>query len=88
MPTTTAGAHPKPEGVPIRNRFQKCGGTDDPEPTLGHAETLAQYGKRINRDPCMLPESHIARQRPLGSDLGFLDQNLAHCKLRALCETA
>ncbi|MGI9494265.1 MAG: cobalamin-independent methionine synthase II family protein [Geminicoccaceae bacterium] len=47
MLTTTIGAYPKPENVPIKDWFQKDGGTDDSEPTSGYAETLAQYGERI-----------------------------------------
>jgi 5-methyltetrahydropteroyltriglutamate--homocysteine methyltransferase len=47
MLTTTIGAYPKPEDVPIRDWFQKEGGTDTPEPTAGYAETVRQYGARL-----------------------------------------
>ena len=47
MLTTTIGAYPKPATVPIRDWFQKEGGTDTPEPTAGYAETLRQYGARL-----------------------------------------
>jgi 5-methyltetrahydropteroyltriglutamate--homocysteine methyltransferase len=47
MLTTTIGAYPKPAGVPIRDWFQMAGGTDTAEPTAGYAETLRQYGARL-----------------------------------------
>lgn len=47
MLTTTIGAYPKPDGVPIKDWFQRDGGTDHAEPTAGYAETLAQYKGRI-----------------------------------------
>ena len=47
MLTTTIGAYPKPGDVPIRDWFQKAGGTDTPEPTAGYAETLRLYGARL-----------------------------------------
>jgi 5-methyltetrahydropteroyltriglutamate--homocysteine methyltransferase len=47
MLTTTIGAYPKPEEVPIRDWFQMEGGTDTPEPTAGYAETVRQYGARL-----------------------------------------
>ena len=47
MLTTTIGAYPKPADVPIRDWFQKEGGTDTPEPTAGYAETVRQYGARL-----------------------------------------
>jgi 5-methyltetrahydropteroyltriglutamate--homocysteine methyltransferase len=47
MLTTTIGAYPKPEDVPIRDWFHKEGGTDTPEPTAGYAETARRYGARL-----------------------------------------
>ena len=47
MLTTTIGAYPKPTDVPIRDWFQKEGGPDTPEPTAGYAETVRQYGARL-----------------------------------------
>jgi 5-methyltetrahydropteroyltriglutamate--homocysteine methyltransferase len=47
MLTTTIGAYPKPEEVPIRDWFEMEGGTDTPEPTAGYAETVRQYGGRL-----------------------------------------
>ena len=47
MLTTTIGAYPKPDYVPIRDWFQKEGGTDTAEPTAGYAETVRQYGARL-----------------------------------------
>ena len=47
MLTTTIGAYPKPEEVPIRDWFKMEGGTDTPEPTAGYAETVRQYGARL-----------------------------------------
>ena len=47
MLTTTIGAYPKPEEVPIRDWFQMEGGTDTPEPTAGYAETVRRYGARL-----------------------------------------
>jgi 5-methyltetrahydropteroyltriglutamate--homocysteine methyltransferase len=48
MLTTTIGAYPKPDNVPIKDWFQKDGGTDDAEPTAGYVETLKQYEGRID----------------------------------------
>ena len=47
MLTTTIGAYPKPADVPIRDWFRMEGGTDTPEPTVGYAETVRQYGERL-----------------------------------------
>jgi len=45
--TTTIGTYPKPAEVPIRDWFQQDGGTDSAEPTAGYAETVRQYGERL-----------------------------------------
>ena len=47
MLTTTIGAYPKPDEVPIRDWFQTDGGTDTAEPTAGYAETVRRYGERL-----------------------------------------
>jgi 5-methyltetrahydropteroyltriglutamate--homocysteine methyltransferase len=47
MLTTTIGAYPKPPDVPIRDWFRREGGTDSAEPTAGYAETVRQYGARL-----------------------------------------
>jgi 5-methyltetrahydropteroyltriglutamate--homocysteine methyltransferase len=47
MLTTTIGAYPKPEEIPIRDWFQMEGGPDTPEPTAGYAETVRQYARRL-----------------------------------------
>ena len=43
MLTTTIGAYPKPDDVPIRDWFGREGGRATPEPTAGYAETLAAH---------------------------------------------
>lgn len=69
MLTTTIGAYPKPDDVPIRDWFQRDGGTDDPEPTAGYAETLDQYGdnleKILDRATCEV----VREQDDLGIDM-------------------
>ncbi len=45
--TTTIGAYPKPADVPIRDWFRSDGGTDAAEPTAGYAQTVRQYGARL-----------------------------------------
>jgi 5-methyltetrahydropteroyltriglutamate--homocysteine methyltransferase len=47
MLATTIGAYPKPGDVPIRDWFQMAAGPDTPEPTTGYAETVRQYGERL-----------------------------------------
>ena len=48
MLTTTIGAYPKPDDVPIKDWFQKDGGTDSERPTEGYAETRAQHAGTID----------------------------------------
>ena len=67
MLTTTIGAYPKPDDVPIRDWFQKDGGTDDAEPTTGYAETFDQYGARI-RDILDRASAEVVREQ---DDLGI-----------------
>jgi 5-methyltetrahydropteroyltriglutamate--homocysteine methyltransferase len=47
MLTTTIGAYPKPDEVPIKDWFQREDGTDTAEPTAGYAETVRRYGPRL-----------------------------------------
>jgi 5-methyltetrahydropteroyltriglutamate--homocysteine methyltransferase len=47
MLTTTIGAYPKPDHVPVRDWFQGEEATDVAEPTAGYAEIVAKYGARL-----------------------------------------
>ena len=42
--TTTIGAYPKPDFLPVIDWFRKPGGTDDPRPTEGYQESVAAMG--------------------------------------------
>jgi 5-methyltetrahydropteroyltriglutamate--homocysteine methyltransferase len=69
MLTTTIGAWPKPEEVPIRDWFQKEGGTDTPEPTAGYAETLRQHGARLEAILDRATIEVVREQVELGIDI-------------------
>ncbi|MEM7043148.1 MAG: cobalamin-independent methionine synthase II family protein [Pseudomonadota bacterium] len=69
MLTTTIGAYPKPDDVPIRDWFQKDGGTDDAEPTAGYAETLKQYGEGIEALLDQATIDIVREQDDLGIDI-------------------
>ena len=69
MLTTTIGAYPKPAGVPIRDWFQKEGGPDSPEPTAGYAETVRQYGKRLQEILDRATIEVVREQDELGIDI-------------------
>jgi 5-methyltetrahydropteroyltriglutamate--homocysteine methyltransferase len=69
MLTTTIGAHPKPEAVPIRDWFQMEGGTDTPEPTAGYAETVRQYGARLETILDRATIEVVREQVELGIDI-------------------
>ena len=69
MITTTIGAWPKPADVPIRDWFQKDGGTDTPEPTAGYAETLRQYGPRLEAILDRATTLVVREQVELGIDI-------------------
>ena len=69
MLTTTIGAYPKPDDVPIKDWFQKDGGTDDAEPTTGYAETLDQYGERIDAILDRATQEVVREQVELGIDI-------------------
>ena len=69
MLTTTIGAYPKPETVPIKDWFQKDGGTDDAEPTAGYAETLAQHCDHIEKTLDDATSEVVREQDDLGIDI-------------------
>jgi 5-methyltetrahydropteroyltriglutamate--homocysteine methyltransferase len=69
MLTTTIGAYPKPEDVPIRDWFQMEGGTDTPEPTAGYAETVRQYGERLQETLDRATMGVVREQVELGIDI-------------------
>ncbi len=69
MLTTTIGAYPKPDGVPIRDWFQKDGGTDDSQPTAGYAETLAHYAAEIDDILDRATVEVVREQDDLGVDI-------------------
>lgn len=69
MLTTTIGAYPKPDNVPIRDWFQRDGGTDDSEPTAGYTETLSQYGERITAILDTATLEVVREQDDLGIDI-------------------
>jgi 5-methyltetrahydropteroyltriglutamate--homocysteine methyltransferase len=69
MLTTTIGAYPKPEDVPIRDWFQKDGGADTAEPTAGYAETVRQYGDRLQAILDRATAEVVREQVDLGIDI-------------------
>jgi 5-methyltetrahydropteroyltriglutamate--homocysteine methyltransferase len=69
MLTTTIGAYPKPEDVPLRDWFHKEGGTDTPEPTAGYAETVRQYGARLEAILDRATIDVVREQALLGIDI-------------------
>lgn len=69
MLTTTIGAYPKPADVPIKDWFQKDGGTDDAEPTAGYAETLRDYEGRIDALLDRATVEVVEEQDQLGIDI-------------------
>jgi 5-methyltetrahydropteroyltriglutamate--homocysteine methyltransferase len=69
MLTTTIGAYPKPGDVPIRDWFQKEGAADTPEPTAGYAETLRQYGARLEAILDRATTLVVREQVELGIDI-------------------
>jgi 5-methyltetrahydropteroyltriglutamate--homocysteine methyltransferase len=69
MLTTTIGAYPKPDAVPIRDWFGKDGGTDTAEPTAGYAETLAAHAATIEAVLDRATREVVAEQVELGIDI-------------------
>jgi 5-methyltetrahydropteroyltriglutamate--homocysteine methyltransferase len=69
MLTTTIGAHPKPDEVPIQDWFRKEGGTDTAEPTAGYAETVRRYGARLEAILDRATVEVVREQVDLGIDI-------------------
>ncbi len=69
MLTTTIGAYPKPDAVPIRDWFGKDGGTDTAEPTAGYAETVARHAGTIEAVLDRATRAVVAEQVELGIDI-------------------
>jgi 5-methyltetrahydropteroyltriglutamate--homocysteine methyltransferase len=69
MLTTTIGAYPKPEAVPIRDWFQMDGGPETPEPTAGYAQTVRQYGERLQEILDRATVHAVREQVELGIDI-------------------
>jgi 5-methyltetrahydropteroyltriglutamate--homocysteine methyltransferase len=69
MLTTTIGAYPKPPDVPIRDWFRREGGTDSAEPTAGYAETVRQYGARLEAILDRATTLVVREQVELGIDI-------------------
>jgi 5-methyltetrahydropteroyltriglutamate--homocysteine methyltransferase len=69
MLTTTIGAYPKPDAVPITDWFGKDGGTDTAEPTAGYAETLAAHAGTIEAVLDRATREVVAEQVELGIDI-------------------
>jgi len=69
MLTTTIGAYPKPDYVPIRDWFGREGGPDTPEPTAGYAETLAAHAGTLDAILDRATREVVAEQIELGIDI-------------------
>jgi 5-methyltetrahydropteroyltriglutamate--homocysteine methyltransferase len=69
MLTTTIGAYPKPDEVPVQDWFQKEGGTDTAEPTAGYAETVRRYGARLEAILDRATVDVVREQIDLGVDI-------------------
>ncbi|HET6519932.1 MAG TPA: cobalamin-independent methionine synthase II family protein [Geminicoccaceae bacterium] len=71
MRTTTIGAYPKPDYVPIDDR--RAGGEEDadtPEPARGYAETVAHYGEARLREILDRATAEVVREQiELGVDI-------------------
>jgi 5-methyltetrahydropteroyltriglutamate--homocysteine methyltransferase len=69
MLTTTIGAYPKPEDVPVRDWFRKEGRTDTAEPTAGYAETVRHHGTRLDAILDRATVAVVREQVDLGIDI-------------------
>jgi 5-methyltetrahydropteroyltriglutamate--homocysteine methyltransferase len=69
MLTTTIGAYPKPDYVPVRNWFQADEGTDMAEPTAGYAEVVARYGPRLQEILDRATVEVVKEQDGIGIDI-------------------
>jgi 5-methyltetrahydropteroyltriglutamate--homocysteine methyltransferase len=69
MLTTTIGAYPKPDEVPVHDWFRMDRGPDTPEPTAGYAQTLRQYAPRLE-EILDRATTHVVREQvELGIDI-------------------
>jgi 5-methyltetrahydropteroyltriglutamate--homocysteine methyltransferase len=69
MRTTTIGAYPKPDYVPIRDWFQAENGTDTADPTAGYAETLSARAGDIEAVLYRATAEVVREQDDLGIDI-------------------
>jgi 5-methyltetrahydropteroyltriglutamate--homocysteine methyltransferase len=69
MLTTTIGAYPKPDFVPIQDWFGRPGGPDTPEPTAGYAKTMAAHAGNIAAILGRAAREVVAEQVELGVDI-------------------
>jgi 5-methyltetrahydropteroyltriglutamate--homocysteine methyltransferase len=69
MLTTTIGAYPKPDEVPIKDWFQRTDGTATGEPTAGYAETVRRYGDRLQAILDAATIEVVREQDELGIDV-------------------
>jgi 5-methyltetrahydropteroyltriglutamate--homocysteine methyltransferase len=69
MLTTTIGAYPKPDYVPVRDWFQADEDTDVAEPTAGYAEVVARYGPRLQEILDRATVEVVKEQDGIGIDI-------------------
>ncbi len=69
MLTTTIGAYPKPDWVPLPDWFHAEGGTDTPDPTRGYAEAWAEWGERLEEILDRATVEVVREQVELGVDV-------------------
>ncbi len=69
MLTTTIGAYPKPDYVPLPDWFRAEGGTDTPDPTKGYAEAWAEWGEKLEGILDRATEEAVREQVDLGIDV-------------------
>ena len=69
MLTTTVGSCPEPDDVPIRDWFEQGNGAEVAEPTAGHADTMRQYGERLQAILDRATIEVVREQVALGVDI-------------------
>ncbi len=69
MRTTTIGAYPKPDYVPLPDWFRSDKGTDTPDPTRGYAETWHAWGNRLEEILERATVEVVREQVELGIDI-------------------
>ncbi len=89
MLTTTIGAYPKPETVPIRDWFQMKDGTDTAEPTAGYAETVARIGAErlqalLDQATVQVVQAQVAQGIDIPTDGELRRENFIHYHCRHL----